>query len=74
MKNFEQIINEFIEQMKYKQNEHFLGVYFYGSCLSGFNNDNSDIDLHIVFDNTDKYHIFRGIHYLNGNKIEYFEK
>lgn len=74
MKNFEQIINEFIEQMQYKQNEHFLGVYFYGSCLSGFNNDNSDIDLHIVFDNTDKYHIFRGIHYLNGNKIEYFEK
>ena len=54
MKKFEEIIDKFIHEMKYKENENFLGVYFYGSCLSGFNNSNSDIDLHIVFDDYDK--------------------
>ena len=74
MKKFEEIIDKFIHEMKYKENESFLGVYFYGSCLSGFNNSNSDIDLHIVFDDCDKEHIYRGVHYIDNYKIEYFEK
>lgn len=74
MKNFEDIIEKFINEMKYKENKHFLGVYFYGSCLSGFNNENSDIDLHIVFDGFDKGHIYRGVQYIDNYKIEYFEK
>lgn len=74
MKNYLKIIDKFVDEMKYKDNEHFLGVFFYGSSFTGFNNENSDIDLHIVFDNFDKTHIYRGIHYIDGHKIEYFEK
>lgn len=74
MNKFEVFIDKFIEEMKYKEDEHFLGVYFYGSCLSGFNNSNSDIDLHIVFDNSNETHIYRGVYYIDNNKIEYFEK
>ena len=74
MNKFERIIYKFVKEMKYEEDEHFLGVYFYGSSLSGFNNKNSDIDLHIVFDNYDETHIYRGVHYIENNKIEYFEK
>ena len=74
MNKFEIIINKFLDEMKYKENKHFIGVYFYGSCLSGFNNVNSDIDLHVVFDNSDKNRIYRGVYYIDGTKIEYFEK
>ena len=34
------IINQFIEKMEYLQNEHVLGIYFYGSYLTGYNNKN----------------------------------
>jgi len=69
-----EIINKFIDKMGYRRNTHYLGTYFYGSCLTGFNNSNSDIDLHIIFDNSDIEHIYRGICYIDGIKIEYFEK
>lgn len=74
MKNSIEIINKFINKMGYKNNNQYLGVYFYGSRLTGFNNLDSDIDLHVIFDNDDKEHIYRGITYINGIKIEYFEK
>ena len=68
------IINEFIDKMKYMENEHVLGVYFYGSYLTGYNNKNSDIDLHVIFDNSDPKHLIRGNKYIDGIRIEYFEK
>lgn len=68
------IIDKFVKEMKYDMNPRFLGIYFYGSSLTGFANENSDIDLHVIFDNSDTTHIYRGIHYIEGNKIEYFEK
>ncbi len=74
MNKYLDIINMFIDNMNYKNNSHFLGVYFYGSCLTGFNNSSSDIDLHIIFDDSDLNHIFRGVSYIDGIKIEYFEK
>ena len=49
-------------------------VVFYGSYLTGFNNTNSDIDLHIIFDNTDPKHLIRGNDSIDGLRIEYFEK
>ena len=55
-------------------NEHVLGVLFYGSYLSGFNTKNSDIDLHVIFDNSDLEHLIRGNTYVDGTRIEYFEK
>jgi predicted nucleotidyltransferase len=74
MDKYLNIINKFINKMNYKNNSCFLGVYFYGSCLTGFNSDDSDIDLHIIFDDSDSKHIFRGVSYIDGVKIEYFEK
>lgn len=74
MDKYLDIINKFINKMNYKNNSHFLGVYFYGSCLTGFNDSFSDIDLHIIFDDNDLKHIYRGVCYIEGVKIEYFEK
>ena len=74
MEKYLNIIDKFVKEMEYDKNPHFLGVYFYGSSLTGFANENSDIDLHAIFDSSDITHIYRGIHYIEGNKIEYFEK
>lgn len=68
------IIQKFIKDMKYLENEHVLGVFFYGSFLTGYNNKNSDIDLHVIFDNSDSEHLIRGSQYIDGVRIEYFEK
>lgn len=68
------IILKFIDKMGYLKNEHVLGCFFYGSFLTGFNNNTSDIDLHIIFDNNDPKHLIRGNNYIDGIRIEYFEK
>ncbi len=69
-----EVIKIFIQKMKYLENEHALGCFFYGSFLTGYNNSNSDIDLHIIFDNSDSKHLIRGNMHINGVRIEYFEK
>lgn len=67
-------ISSFIKDMGYLNDEHVLGVFFYGSYLTGLNTDNSDIDLHIIFDNEDPNHLIRGNKIVDGTRIEYFEK
>lgn len=74
MENYVSAIYEFINEMGYLTNEHVLGVFFYGSYLTGLNHKNSDIDMHIVFDNADEKHLIRGVKFNHGIKIEYFEK
>ena len=64
----------FVKEMDYLTDEHCLGAIVYGSSLTGFNNENSDIDLHIIFDNTDPTHLIRGSKIVEDTKIEYFEK
>lgn len=65
---------KFMEKMDYANNEHFLGLIVYGSSLTGFNTDISDIDVHVVLDNDDSKKVIRGETIINGKKIEYFEK
>jgi len=72
--NIDNIIINFINKMGYLKNEHVLGCFFYGSFLTGYNTKNSDIDLHIIFDNSDPKHLIRGNEYVDGIRIEYFEK
>ena len=67
-------ITKFMEEMGYISDEHFLGAIVYGSSLTGFNTETSDIDLHIIFDNSDPNKIIRGESLVDGKKIEYFEK
>ena len=68
------IISEFINKMGYLENEHVLGCFFYGSFLTGFYHQNSDIDLHIIYDNDDPKRLIRGNDTIDGTRIEYFEK
>lgn len=70
----EAIIKKFIKSMEYLENNHVLGVFFYGSFLTGYNNKNSDIDLHIIFDDSEPERLIRGNKYIDGIRIEYFEK
>ena len=72
--SIEDKISSFIKDMGYLNNEHVLGVFFYGSYLTGLNTDNSDIDLHIIFDNEDPNHLIRGNKIVDGTRVEYFEK
>ena len=67
-------INTFIDIKGYKNDPHCLGVLFYGSSLTGFNKENSDIDLHIIFDDSDPTHLIRANYEIDGVPIEYFEK
>ena len=68
------IIHKFINDMEYLKNDHVLGIYFYGSYQIGCANANSDIDLHVVFDDSKPDNLVRGTHFIDGFKIEYFEK
>lgn len=70
----EEKILKFINDMDYLNNEHVLGILFYGSFLTGLNTDNSDIDLHIIFDNKNPNHLIRGNRVVDETRIEYFEK
>lgn len=74
MTNVSLIIQKFITDMNYLENKHVLGIFFYGSFLTGYNNKNSDIDLHVIFDDSDPKHLIRGSKYIEGVRIEYFEK
>ena len=70
----EDTIYNFIKKMGYLENRHVIGILFYGSYLTGYNHSKSDIDLHVVFDNLNPGHLIRGNEYVNGIRIEYFEK
>ena len=74
MSNVESIILKFIYEMEYLENKHVLGAFFYGSFLTGFNEKHSDIDLSIIFDNEKPDRLVRGNKYIDGIRIEYFEK
>lgn len=66
-------INTFIKNMGYRENSHILGILFYGSYLYGLDNENSDIDLHIIYDDSNQK-LIRGNTYIDDTRIEYFEK
>lgn len=68
------ILNKFIYDMGYLKNEHVLGAFFYGSYLTGFYDQFSDIDLQVILDNNDLKHYIRGQKYVDGVKVEYFER
>lgn len=74
MNDISSVIKKFIIEMNYLNNEHVLGAFFYGSFLTGYNSKGSDIDLHIIFDDSDPKHLIRGNKYIDNMRIEYFEK
>ncbi len=72
--NFRNAIIDFLNKMGYLENKNCEGAVFYGSYSTGFYNDKSDIDLHIIFNDNDPDKIIRGIDTIDGFRIEYFEK
>lgn len=66
------IINTFVNKMGYDTNTNVEGIVFYGSSQTGFSNDFSDIDLHIIF--KEIKHEIRGSYQIGKYRIEYFEK
>lgn len=54
-----------------EQNPNVLGIIFYGSTKYQTNKSSSDIDLLIV---TNSSRCYKGVTYIDGVKIEYFEK
>ncbi len=70
---FTNIIEKFVNKMGYLENKDVEGIIFYGSNQTGFANKFSDIDLHIIFNNNIKEEI-RGSSFIDGYRIEYFEK
>ncbi len=67
-------IKEFLTKNHYLQDPHVLGVLFYGSYKFGLNNKNSDLDLHIILDDSDPKHLVRGNDIVDGVRVEFFEK
>ena len=73
MQKFTDVIMEFVNKMGYLSSNDIEGIIFYGSNQTGFGNQFSDIDLHIIFNNNLEEEI-RGSALINGIRIEYFEK
>lgn len=73
MQEYLMAVSNFIDEMNYLGNNHVLGIIVYGSYVTGYSNEDSDVDVHIIMDDSDK-NIYRGVSNSNGFKIEYFEK
>ncbi len=73
MEKYQLAARKYIKLNGYHQNEHLLGIVLYGSYTTGYANANSDVDLHIIMDDTIKENL-RGATVINGFKIEFFVK
>ena len=70
-----EVIRKFVEAEQYTQDEHVLGILFYGSSKYGLNNANSDIDLLIIYEDGDNPNrVIRGNAVVDDARIEYFKK
>ena len=70
----EERVKIFVEEKGYTSDPHVLGIIFYGSSLTGYNRKNSDIDIQIIYDDSNPEHITRGNRTIYGKRIEYFER
>lgn len=72
--DFRNAINKFLNKMGYIENKDCEGIIFYGSYATGFQKDDSDLDLHVVFNDNEPERLYRGIDTVDDFRIEYFEK
>lgn len=73
-KNLYKTINKFINGMNYLDNPRVIGCILYGSYLTGYYHQDSDIDLRIILNNSNPDYLILGNKIVNGMRIEYFEK
>lgn len=67
-----EVVLNFIETMGYKENPDVLGIFLYGSALTGYATEGSDVDIHVI--TKDTAILYRGVINIDGFKFEYFEK
>lgn len=68
-------VYKFIKESGYLENPHVLGFALYGSYTTGYWHSGSDVDMHIIMDNTvSPKDIYRGSKEVDGFNIEFFEK
>lgn len=74
MTDVSKTLEKFVKEMKYLENEHALGAFFYGSYLTGYNDQFSDLDIQVILDDSDLENYVVGRKYVDGIKIQYQEK
>lgn len=72
--NYREALNKFIDDMNYLKNDEVEGIVFYGSYHTGTNNEFSDIDLMILFNDDSDINQIKGYKTVNGIPVEYFER
>lgn len=72
--DFRDALYEFLNKRGYFNDENCEGIIFYGSYSTGFQNEESDLDLHIIYNDNQPNKIIRGIDTIGNFRIEYFEK
>ena len=66
-------VYKFIKESGYLENPHVLGFTLYGSYTTGYWHSGSDVDMHIIMDNTvSPKDIYRGSKEVDGFNIEFF--
>lgn len=71
MEDFTNVVEHFVNKKGYISDDNCEGVIFYGSRSTGFYNEQSDIDLQIIFNN---HPLMRGVCTFEGYRFEFFEK
>lgn len=72
--DYRESLNKFIDDMNYLKNDEVEGIVFYGSYHTGTNNEFSDIDLMILFDDDSDINQVKGYKKVKGITVEYFER
>lgn len=67
------IVNKFIDKMKYTYDINVEGIILYGSYQTNTNNPSSDIDIIILYNNNIKRDV-KGYMRIDGTEIEYYER
>lgn len=68
----QEVVLKFIDEMGYNENPNVLGIFLYGSSITGYATEISDVDIHVITKNTAI--LYRGVQKVDGYKFEYFEK
>lgn len=72
MEKFTNIIEKFVNKMGYLGNKSLEGIVWYGSSQTGFANNCSDIDLHIVFSELENE--IRGSDFIDNHRLNILKK
>lgn len=74
MENYKSAIYNFIDKMGYLLEKDCEGIILYGSHQHGFEKEDSDIDLCIIYNEIFRKNDVRGYDFEDGYRIEYFER